>query len=276
MRILLTNDDGIDSVGLHILAKAMQPFGEVVVIAPDSEYSGAGAAIGAIHLMRPEIHRVHLEGLTEAWTVSGPPALCVMFARMGAFGPPFDLVVSGINPGANVGRSVYHSGTVGACLTARSGGVSGIAVSQDASIGSIEGQAWDEMLSNQLWDSAAAVAATVVESVVATPLVEPGVININVPNLPVDQIRGWKRTTLAALPIRSMDLLELEPKIGHEDAYRVKLTWGDAVALPVETDAGAVSAGYVSLTWLSRIHELDPHADDVKIAESPLDAMLHA
>jgi 5'-nucleotidase len=276
MRILLTNDDGIDSVGLHILAKAMQPFGEVVVIAPDSEYSGAGAAIGAIHLMRPEIHRVHLDGLDEAWTVSGPPALCVMFARMGAFGPPFDLVVSGINPGANVGRSVYHSGTVGACLTARSGGVSGIAVSQDVSIGSIEGQAWDEMLSNQLWDTAAAVAATVVESVVATPLVEPGVININVPNLPVDQIRGWKRTTLAAVPIRSMDLLELEPKIGHEDAYRVNLTWGDAVALPIETDAGAVSAGYVSLTWLSRIHELDPHADDAKIAESPLDAMLHA
>ena len=143
MRILLTNDDGIDSVGLHILAKAMLPFGEVVVIAPDSEYSGAGAAIGAIHLMRPEIHRVHLDGLPEAWTVSGPPALCVMFARMGAFGAPFDLVVSGINPGANVGRSVYHSGTVGACLTARSGGISGIAVSQDVSIGSIEGQAWD-------------------------------------------------------------------------------------------------------------------------------------
>ena len=275
MRILLTNDDGIDSVGLHILAKAMLPFGEVVVIAPDSEYSGAGAAIGAIHLMRPEIRRVHLDGLPESWTVGGPPALCVMFARMGAFGPPFDLVVSGINPGANVGRSVYHSGTVGACLTARSGGISGIAVSQDVSIGSIEGQAWDEMLSNQLWDSAAAVAATVVESVVATPLVEPAVININVPNFPVDQIRGWKRTTLAAVPIRSMDLVELEPKIGHEGAYRVKLTWGDAEALPIETDAGAVSAGYVSLTWLSRIHELDPHADDVKIAESPLDTMLH-
>ena len=56
-----------------------------------------------------------------AWSVSGPPALCVMFSRLGAFGAPFDLVVSGINPGANVGRSVYHSGTIGACLTARTG-----------------------------------------------------------------------------------------------------------------------------------------------------------
>ncbi|MGD9704462.1 MAG: 5'/3'-nucleotidase SurE [Acidimicrobiia bacterium] len=275
MRILLTNDDGIDSVGLHILARAMQPFGEVVVIAPDSEYSGASAAIGALHLMRPELHRVQLDGLGEAWTVSGPPALCVMFARMGAFGPPFDLVVSGINPGANVGRSVYHSGTVGAALTARSGGITGIAVSQDVSVGSIEGQAWDEMLSNQLWDTAAAVAAQVVESVVATPLLEPAVLNINVPNLPVDQIRGWKRTTLATMPIRSMKLLELEPKIGHEDAYHVKLSWGEAMPLPLETDGGAVSAGYVSLTWLSRIHELDPHVDDISIAETPLDVMLH-
>ena len=80
--------------------------------------------------MRPEIHRVQREGC-RGLDRERPPALCVMFARMGAFGPPFDLVVSGINPGANVGRSVYHSGTVGAALTARSGGISGVAVSQD-------------------------------------------------------------------------------------------------------------------------------------------------
>ena len=75
MRILVTNDDGIDSIGLHLLARAMAPHGDVVVIAPDSEYSGASAAIGAIHLMRPEIHRAHLDGLDEVWTVTGPPAL---------------------------------------------------------------------------------------------------------------------------------------------------------------------------------------------------------
>ena len=272
MRILVTNDDGIDSVGLHVLARAMRPFGEVVVIAPDSEYSGASAAIGAIHLMRPEIHRVRLDGLDEVWTVTGPPALCVMFARMGAFGPPFDLVVSGINPGANVGRSVYHSGTVGACLTGRIGGISGIAVSQDVSFGSVEGQAWDEMLSNQLWDSAASVATDVVAAIVAQPLAQPSVLNLNVPNLPLDQIRGWKRTTLATVPIRAMKLVELEPKIGHEGAFRVNLTWDEPQVLPIETDAGAVSAGYISLSWISRLTAVEPDPADAAVVEGALDA----
>src|SRR5687768_2604733 len=130
MRILVTNDDGIDSVGLHLLARAMHEHGDVVLVAPDREFSGAGAAVGAFHLIQPEVHRCTLDDVGEAWTVSGPPALCVMFARLGAFGPPFDLVVSGVNPGANVGRAVYHSGTVGAALTARNGDISGVAVSQ--------------------------------------------------------------------------------------------------------------------------------------------------
>jgi 5'/3'-nucleotidase SurE len=85
MRILVTNDDGIDSVGLHVLARAMQPFGEVVVAAPDQEYSGAGAAIGALHLIQPEVHKRRIDGIDTAWAVSGPPALCVFFARLGLY-----------------------------------------------------------------------------------------------------------------------------------------------------------------------------------------------
>ncbi|MCB0982122.1 MAG: hypothetical protein KDB17_15920, partial [Ilumatobacter sp.] len=130
MRILVTNDDGIDSVGLHVLARAMAVHGDVVLVAPDREFSGAGAAVGALHLLQPEVRRVQVDGVAEAWTLNGPPALCVLFARLGLFGAPFDLVVSGINPGANVGRSVYHSGTIGAVLTGRLGGISGVAVSQ--------------------------------------------------------------------------------------------------------------------------------------------------
>jgi len=186
VRILVTNDDGIDSVGLHVLARAMRRHGEVVVIAPDSEYSGASAAFGALYRIQPEVHRTTLDGIDEAWAVGGPPALCVMFARLGAFGPPFDLVVAGINPGANVGRSVYHSGTVGAALTARNGGVSGVAVSQAVTGFGVEGQGWDDMLRNQQWDTAAAVAAAVVGGLVAEPPPEPVVVNVNVPNLPLD------------------------------------------------------------------------------------------
>lgn len=249
----MTNDDGIDSVGLHVLARAMVPLGEVVVAAPDSEYSGASAAIGAIHLMRPEIHRVHLDGLDDVWSVSGPPALCVMFSRLGAFGDPFDLVVSGINPGANVGRSVYHSGTVGAALTARTGGISGVAVSQDVQAGSIEGQAWDEMIANMRWETAGEIAAHVVRGMLDDLPTDPVVVNVNVPNLAVDELKGWRHTTLAGSPNRAAGGVRLEPKIGHEGTFRVHLDWGRSFELPEDCDAGAVRAGYVSVSWLSRI-----------------------
>ena len=179
MRIFVTNDDGIDSVGLHTLARAMLPFGEVVIGAPDSEYSGASSSFGPLHLIKPELHKAHIEGIEKAWAITGPPALCVMFARLGAFGDPFDLVVSGINPGANVGRSVYHSGTIGACLTARNGGISGVAVSQAVDEGGYMGQGIEEMLRNQKWHSAAAIAALAVEELSLSLPKDPAVLNLS-------------------------------------------------------------------------------------------------
>ncbi len=200
MRILLTNDDGIDSVGLHILARAMRPHGDVVIIAPDSEYSGASCAVGALHLAHPEARRERVEGIDEAWSLTGPPALCVMFARLGAFGGPFDLVVSGINPGANVGRSVYHSGTVGATLSGRIGNISGVAVSQSVAGFGVEGQAWDDMILGQHWETAAEVASAFVSGLAASLPEEAVVVNLNVPNCPVDEINGWRRTS-AVFPV---------------------------------------------------------------------------
>lgn len=261
MRILVTNDDGIDSVGLHKLALAIRHLGEVVVVAPDTEFSGAGCAVGALNKMNPEVHRVHLDGIDEAWTVSGPPALCVLFARMGIFEPDFDLVVSGINPGANVGRAVYHSGTVGAAITARNSGITGVAVSQDVTEGSVVGQAWDEMILGMKWDTAAHVAAQAVEALAKNPPREPQCLNINVPNVDVSELRGWRRTHVAQQPGRTSSLVRLEPKIGHENAYSVKMDWGQPVQLPEDTDVGAVQRGHVSLTWLSRIMPVDPGDD---------------
>jgi 5'-nucleotidase len=258
VRILVTNDDGIDSEGLRVLARAMRAHGEVVVAAPDREYSGAGAALGALHLAQPEIHRTPIEGIDEAWAVTGPPALCVMFARFGVYGPPFDLVVAGINPGANVGRSVYHSGTIGAALTARNGGLSGVAVSQAVVDFGVEGQAWDDMLEGQLWDTAASVASVVVESLLKDLPTEPVVVNLNVPNLPLDEIRGWRRSIVGTVPPRSMAAARLEPKHGHDNTFHVRMSWGDPVTLPVETDGGTVENGEVSLTFLSRMAGDDP------------------
>ena len=100
----MTNDDGIDSLGLHILARAMRGHGDVVIAAPDTEYSGAGASLGALHLIQPEIHRTTVAGIATAWAVNGPPALCVMFARLGAFGPKFELPGGPTAPSSRPGR----------------------------------------------------------------------------------------------------------------------------------------------------------------------------
>lgn len=259
VRILVTNDDGIDSVGLHALARAMVPHGEVVIAAPDSEYSGASAAFGALHLLRPEMHKATIEGIETAWAISGPPALCVMFARLGAFGEPFDLVVSGINPGANVGRAVYHSGTIGAAVTARNGGVTGVAVSQAVTMGGVMGQGWDEMIKGQKWETAATVASAAVAQLIAEPLAEPACLNLNVPNLELDEIKGVRRTEVGTRVPKTMTTVDVEPKEGHEGSYYLRFNWGpmDNDDFTIDEDVGAVEQGWVSTTWLSRTSGID-------------------
>jgi 5'-nucleotidase len=257
VRILVTNDDGIDSLGLHVLARAMRNHGDVVIAAPDKEYSGAGASLGPLHLIQPEIHRALVDGIGEAWTVTGPPALCVMFARLGAFGPGFDLVVSGINPGANVGRAVYHSGTVGAALTARAGGVTGVAVSQSVADGGVEGQGWDDMLADQRWDTAAATADAFVGGLIASPPPSPVVVNINVPNVDIDDVRGWRYATVGRIPPRTVEKVVLDPKRGHDGAFHVRMSWGGQVDLPPGSDGGVVGRDEIAVTYLSAISAVD-------------------
>ena len=265
VRILVTNDDGIDSVGLHELARALVDLGEVTVVAPDTEYSGAGASLGAMHLIRPEVHDAHIDGIDQSWWVSGPPGRCVVYRRRGLFGDSFDLVVAGINPGMYVGRSVYHSGTVGAALTARNGGVTGVAVSQAVTGWGIEGQGAAAVLVHQRWAPAAtvgrAVVGAVVEDMTSAAPSPAQVLNVHVPNLPVDEVSGWRYTVTGAAPPRSLTTAELVPKEGHAGSYRVDMHWGEAGALPEDTDGGAVMAGMVSLTYLNRLHDETPPTD---------------
>jgi len=104
VRILVTNDDGIESKGLYPLANMAAKYGDVTVVAPATEYSGAGASLGTLTHGDPKVrsHNIDALGDLPTWSVTGPPALCVMYAQLGAFGEePFDLVVSGINPQMN-------------------------------------------------------------------------------------------------------------------------------------------------------------------------------
>lgn len=133
MRIVLTNDDGVEAPGLRALAIACADLGhDLLIAAPSDDLSGAGAAIGRIRAdQRIETKRVSLPGLEHvpAHALAGPPGLAAMAACLGAFGEPPEAIVSGINAGSNTGHAVLHSGTVGAALTAASFGVSALALS---------------------------------------------------------------------------------------------------------------------------------------------------
>ncbi len=195
MRILVTNDDGVGAPGLAALTTALVawadgPAHEIIVVAPSSNYSGAGAAVGSVtDHTTIGYQRAHVEGAegVEAYGLDASPALSVIAGALGAVGPKPDLVLSGINHGVNVGRSVLHSGTVGAALTASQLGISALAVSLRAGA------------DPDPWESAAVLAVALIPLLVAAPV--RTVLNLNVPHLPLAEIRGlrWARVSGAGL-----------------------------------------------------------------------------
>ncbi|MDH4146958.1 MAG: 5'/3'-nucleotidase SurE [Acidimicrobiia bacterium] len=241
-RILVTNDDGIDSPGLHALAAALVPLGEVIVFAPSGEYSGAGASIGYIGAGVPHVHRVQrpeLAGVAASYHLDGPPALAALLALRGLFGAVPDVVVSGINPGWNVGLAVHFSGTVGAAVTAQQLGVPGVAVSQHS--GEVH-----------RWDTAARVAADVVAEQLAAVGAGGDVhaLSVNVPNVAIGQLAGMRHTRLSdRLPYR-MRGVRMANLDGHEHRFEVGFDRDGDYDASEGTDTAAVEAGYVSITRL--------------------------
>lgn len=235
MRLLLTNDDGVLSPGLHALAIGLRDAGhDVLVVAPTTERSGAGAAIGYIASgveFEIDAHLVpDAEGL-PAFGLDGPPALCVMLAMMEVFGPRPDFVVSGINLGANCGRVVLSSGTVGAGLLAQSFGLSAMAISQ-----ADDGEPMH-------WGAAAAVAAAGVAWLAEAP--PKTLLNVNVPNGPLGSIRGVRWARLAAFGATSTSILGAVP-----GTVRVHVTPRE-VTLAADTDTHLLGEGYVTVTGIS-------------------------
>lgn len=200
MRVLITNDDGIDAPGLRVLARAAVRDGhDVVVAAPLTEASGSSAALTAVQQDGTiVVQSRELPGVRNvaAYGVAASPAFIVLLALRSAWGDPPDVVLSGINRGANAGAVVIHSGTVGATLTASHAGVYGLAVSLDVlnplSRLNDRDRADDE---HRHWASAADLAIRLLPTLVHTP---PGtVLNLNVPDLDPDGIRGLRRARLA-------------------------------------------------------------------------------
>ncbi len=237
MQILISNDDGFQSEGIERLAEALSAIADVMVVAPDRDRSGASNSLT-------------LEYPIRAWhqpngfiSVNGTPTDCVHLAITGLLEEEPDMVVSGINHGANLGDDVLYSGTVAAATEGRFLGLPALAVSIDS-------------FAPEHLDSAARAASVLVQGLLTQKLSRDTILNVNVPNLPWDEIKGFRSTRLGHRH-------KAEPVFKATDPRGHPIYW---VGPPgAEQDAGegtdfhALRNGYVSVTPLKI--DLTHHAD---------------
>ena len=228
MRILLSNDDGYFAPGLAALAQALAGLGEIVVVAPEQNRSGAS---NSLTLDRPLFLKKAASGFHF---VNGTPTDCVHLAVTGMLDDLPDIIVSGINHGANMGDDTIYSGTVAAATEGFLLGIPSIAIS----LTSFEGNNFD---------SAGQVARELVERFIKDPIKQPVLLNVNVPDIPYDQLKGMEVTRLGrrhkAEPVVKM----ISPR--QETVYWVGAAGAAADAGP-GTDFNAVERGCVSITPL--------------------------
>jgi 5'-nucleotidase len=241
--ILVTNDDGVFAPGLLALTREMCKLGKVSILAPDRNWSGGGHVKTLDRALR--VKEVRLEDGTQAFASDGAPSDCVALATLGYFKEPIDLVVSGINAGANLGHDVTYSGTVTAAMEAVIAGIPGIAVSletMESHLGEID------------YGPAARAASSVVRQVIENGLshwrsspVDEILLNVNVPFLTDEKIRGICLTRQGLRVYHSRLDERTDPR--SKPYYWIG---GDApTGVPERgTDVGALAEGFVSVTPL--------------------------
>jgi len=229
MRILLSNDDGYFAPGINALAAAISPLAEVVVVAPERDRSGAS---NSLTLDRPLMVRRAPNGY---YFVNGTPTDCVHLAVTGLLEELPDMVISGINHGANMGDDTIYSGTVAAATEGFLLGIPSIAVSLTG--GTVEGH----------FDTAAAVIVELVQRFRAQPLEPPVLLNVNVPNVPADELKGMVITRLGRRH-------KAEPVVKSTTPRGDVVYWVGAAGAAQDaaegTDFHATANGYVSVTPL--------------------------
>ncbi len=230
--ILLTNDDGLDAPGLLALQEALSALAEVAIVAPEHNWSASGHSRTMHKPLR--VRATKLVNGAEALVSSGSPSDCVALALLGLLKGTPNLVVAGINLGANVAQDVTYSGTVAAAMEGVLMGLSAIAVSLDMD------EAGD-------YGPAARFAALLAQRVLQAALPEPLLLNVNVPHLPEREIRGVQITRLGRRLYRDALVERTDPRgrayywIGGEPPD----------GIPEEgTDIGALAQGYISVTPL--------------------------
>jgi 5'-nucleotidase len=232
MRVLVSNDDGVDAPGIHALAHGLREVGhEVVMVAPDRDRSGASNSL----TLDAPIRVVQLDERT--WKVYGTPTDCVHVAVTGmleALGLEPDIVVSGINNTANLGDDVIYSGTVAAAMEGRFLGLPAVAMSLVT-----EGH------KGRHYESAARAAVEIVERLRRDPLPASTILNVNVPDLPWAEIRSFETSRLGHRH-------RAEPCMPQEDPRGRQWWWigaaGDEQDAGPGTDFHAVRSGNIAIT----------------------------
>ena len=242
MKILISNDDGYRAEGLSQLAEALQTLAAITVVAPDRNRSGASNSLTLDVPLRVFPYD------DNRYYVNGTPTDCVHLAISGLFDYEHDMVVSGINDGQNLGDDVLYSGTVAAAVEGRFLGLPAIAISLDNRDG-------------HHFDTAARVAAELVMRVQRHPLHAATILNVNVPDLPYEQLRGYQVTRLGHRHRSEKIVRTTDPK--GRDVFWVGPA-GSGQDAGAGTDFHAIANGYVSVTPLQI--DLTRHAflDDLR------------
>lgn len=236
INILVTNDDGVNAPGLLALAQAVRPFGNVYVLAPERNWSGSGHVKTIDRPLR--VKETYLADGSPAWASDGGPSDCVALALLGFFEHKFDLVVSGINPAPNLGHDVTYSGTVTAAMEAIIWGVPGIAFS----LGSV-----NTRLSVSDYSQATEVARQVVKSWQENRIPEHILLNVNIPLLPANQLKGFRVTRQGLRVYRD----RLDRRVDPRGFPYFWISGDSPTGIPEEgSDIGALDDGYVSITPL--------------------------
>jgi len=234
MRVLVTNDDGISSGGLWALVAELKKVAEVTVVAPSEERSAVGTAVSLFRPLRVKSVAPSIPGV-EAYSTDGTPSDSVILALGKLAADRIDMVVSGINPGPNLGDDAFISGTVGAALQGYLHGLPALAISQEAG-------------ENPHVEVAAKVAALLAQKIDRNALPRDVFLNVNVPNLPLHAIKGVK-VTQPANHSHGHSVIVKQDSEGKQSRYhliRQRLTNDTGL----NTDVAAIERGDISITPL--------------------------
>ena len=243
MKILLTNDDGYQAPNIQNLYRKLSQNHDVWIIAPENNCSGMSAAIS--FLKDTEIRQVE----QRIYAVDGTPADCTYFGLLGIVDFEFDMVVSGINHGANLGTDVIYSGTVGAAVGGRKLKYPPLALS----VASYETVNMDFIVNK---------TAKIIDTIKSLPEQFHGkVFNVNFPDLSEDECKGIKITSLAKRGVPSKPIVISSD--GDIKKYRYNLS-GEPVDEPTLTDARAVKDGYISVSILDYDLDQEPLRENLK------------